>query len=188
MNPLDTMTTPFEEETAETQDWFDSPRFDGITRLYSARQVVVQRGTIKQDHTVAREAAEQFYVRLRELFDQKKSITTFGPSRSVLLVSRVPVSSIERVALDGESRTSNALAQVLFAEVWGGTPKFEMGPLALDEALKEFDAVVRIGDAFIELKERGDGAPLDDVGISVAAVGPNSAAAVIRLVKRICGT
>jgi len=79
MNPLDTMTTPFDEETGETQAWFDSPRFDGITRLYSARQVVVQRGTIKQDHTVAREAAEQFYARLRELFDQKKSITTFGP-------------------------------------------------------------------------------------------------------------
>ena len=80
MNPLDAKTTnPLEEDTRETQAWFDSPRFDGITRLYSARQVVVQRGTIAQDHTVAREAAEQFYVRLRELFDQKKSITTFGP-------------------------------------------------------------------------------------------------------------
>ena len=80
MNPPDTKTTtPFDEETRETQAWFDSPRFEGITRLYSARQVVVQRGTIKQDHTVARVAAEQFYARLRELFDQKKSITTFGP-------------------------------------------------------------------------------------------------------------
>ena len=66
MNPLDTMTTPFEEETDQTQAWFDSPRFEGITRLYSARQVVVQRGTINQDHTVAREAAEQFYARVRQ--------------------------------------------------------------------------------------------------------------------------
>ena len=73
-------------------------------------------------------------------------ITTFGPSRSVLLVSRVPIPSIKRVALDGESRTSNALAQLLFAEVWGASPEFEMGPLALDDALKDFDAVVRIGD------------------------------------------
>jgi len=80
MNPLDTQTTtPFEQDTRETQDWFDSPRFEGLTRLYSARQVAVQRGTIAQDHTVAREAAEQFHARLRELFDQKKSITTFGP-------------------------------------------------------------------------------------------------------------
>jgi isocitrate/methylisocitrate lyase len=71
--------TPFEREVAATQRYFDSPRFDGITRLYSARQVVEQRGTIPTDHTVAREAAEAFYPRLRELFAQKKSITTFGP-------------------------------------------------------------------------------------------------------------
>ena len=57
----------------------DSPRFDGITRLYSARQVVEQRGTIPSDYIVAREAAEAFYPRLRELFAQRKSITTFGP-------------------------------------------------------------------------------------------------------------
>ena len=31
------------------------------------------------DYTVAREAAEGFYARLRELFAEKKSITTFGP-------------------------------------------------------------------------------------------------------------
>ncbi|OBF33638.1 isocitrate lyase [Mycobacterium sp. ACS1612] len=71
--------TPFDREVAATQQYFDSPRFDGIIRLYSARQVVEQRGTIVTDYTVAREAAEAFYPRLRELFAQKKSITTFGP-------------------------------------------------------------------------------------------------------------
>jgi isocitrate/methylisocitrate lyase len=71
--------TPFEREVAATQRYFDSPRFEGITRLYSARQVVEQRGTIPSDYIVAREAAEAFYPRLRELFAQKKSITTFGP-------------------------------------------------------------------------------------------------------------
>jgi isocitrate lyase len=69
----------FEQEVAETQKWFDSPRFAGITRLYSARQVVEQRGTISQDHTIAREAAVAFYERLRELFAERRSITTFGP-------------------------------------------------------------------------------------------------------------
>ena len=39
------------------QRYFDSPRFDGIIRLYSARQVVEQRGTIPTDYPVAREAA-----------------------------------------------------------------------------------------------------------------------------------
>src|SRR5271167_2787620 len=69
----------FERDVAATQRYLDSPRFDGITRLYSARQVVEQRGTIPSDYIVAREAAEAFYPRLRELFAQKKSITTFGP-------------------------------------------------------------------------------------------------------------
>jgi isocitrate lyase len=71
--------TPFERDVAETQRYFDSPRFEGKIRLYSARQVVEQRGTIPSDYIVAREAAEAFYPRLRELFAQKKSITTFGP-------------------------------------------------------------------------------------------------------------
>ncbi|MBB3604133.1 isocitrate lyase [Mycolicibacterium sp. BK556] len=74
-----TTESPFEREVAETQRYIDSPRFEGITRLYTARQVVEQRGTIPVDHTVAREASTAFYKRLRELFAAKKSITTFGP-------------------------------------------------------------------------------------------------------------
>src|SRR5687767_14465364 len=69
----------FESEVAETSRWLASSRFEGITRLYSARQVVEQRGTIQTDYTVARIAAEQFYARLQELFAQRKQITTFGP-------------------------------------------------------------------------------------------------------------
>ncbi len=69
----------FEQEVAETQRYIDSARFEGITRLYTARQVVEQRGTIPVDYTVAREASVAFYARLRELFGQRKSITTFGP-------------------------------------------------------------------------------------------------------------
>ena len=71
--------SPFEQDVAATQRYFDSPRFDGIIRLYTARQVAEQRGTIPSDYTVAREAATAFYPRLRELFAAKKSITTFGP-------------------------------------------------------------------------------------------------------------
>ena len=72
-------TSPFEQDVAATQRSMDSPRFQGIVRLYTARQVVEQRGTIPTDSTVAREAAAAFYERLRELFAQRKSITTFGP-------------------------------------------------------------------------------------------------------------
>ncbi|MEJ6537323.1 MAG: isocitrate lyase family protein, partial [Mycobacterium sp.] len=71
--------TDFEGEVAATQRYFDSPRFKGITRLYTARQVVEQRGTIGVDYTVARETSAAFHLRLRELFGQHRSITTFGP-------------------------------------------------------------------------------------------------------------
>ncbi len=69
----------FNKEVEETNKWFSSPRFDGITRLYSAQQVVEQRGTIQTEYTVAKRAAEDFYKMLRELFSEKKQITTFGP-------------------------------------------------------------------------------------------------------------
>src|SRR6476659_2965430 len=69
----------FEQDIAETQQWFDSPRVTGIVRLYTARQVVEQRGTIASDCTVAREAAAAFHDRLRQLFADRKSITTFAP-------------------------------------------------------------------------------------------------------------
>ncbi|OBI36226.1 isocitrate lyase ICL2 [Mycobacterium sp. E2238] len=71
--------TSFEDDIAATQRYMDDPRFAGITRLYTARQVVEQRGTIPTDYPVARNAAAAFYDRLRELFAAKKSITTFGP-------------------------------------------------------------------------------------------------------------
>ena len=72
-------TSSFESEIGETTTWLASPRFEGTTRLYSARAVVEQRGTIPADYTVARMAAEQFYDRLRQLFAERRQITTFGP-------------------------------------------------------------------------------------------------------------
>lgn len=68
-----------EREIAEFTAWFNSSRFEHTVRLYSPRQVVAQRGTIPCDYSIARSAAEGFYRRLRELFEQRKSITTFGP-------------------------------------------------------------------------------------------------------------
>jgi len=69
----------FEKEVAQLREWFASPRFAGIRRVHTAREVIEQRGTIRPDYKVAREAAEAFHARLRVLFSEKKSITTFGP-------------------------------------------------------------------------------------------------------------
>ncbi|MFQ5628591.1 MAG: isocitrate lyase ICL2 [bacterium] len=68
-----------EHEVNHTKQWFASARFKEITRLYSARQVVEQRGTIENDYSIARNAAKEFYELLRELFAKHESITTFGP-------------------------------------------------------------------------------------------------------------
>ena len=71
--------SPFETQEAAAREWFAQPRFDGIVRLHTAREVAAQQGTIQPDYTVARTAAEGFYARLRELFARGEQITTFGP-------------------------------------------------------------------------------------------------------------
>ena len=69
----------FELQVAAAREWFAQPRFDGIVRLHTAREVAAQQGTIQPDYTVARLAAEGFFSRLRELFAGGRQITTFGP-------------------------------------------------------------------------------------------------------------
>lgn len=69
----------FLEEILETKKWVESPRFKGILRLYSARDVVEQQGTIVNDYSIAKNAARDFYDRLRKAFAEGESLTTFGP-------------------------------------------------------------------------------------------------------------
>jgi len=85
----------FEKEVAETSEWLSSPRFQGITRLYSARQVVEQRGTIQDDYTIARTAAEGLFERLKELFAAGEAITTFGP------YSPGQAAAMKRIGIEG---------------------------------------------------------------------------------------
>lgn len=70
---------PHQDEWDVTRHWMEGDRFARTTRLYSPRQVVEQRGMIETDHPVARNAADRFYARLRELFDNRRAITTYGP-------------------------------------------------------------------------------------------------------------
>lgn len=74
------------------------------------------------------------------------SIASRGPVLSVTLFSRVPFDQIRSVALDEGSRTSAALAQILFRECHGIYP--DLQPLPLDCQPEEFstDAVLLIGD------------------------------------------
>ncbi len=69
----------FQDKLAEMQGWFDLPRFAGIQRLYTPREVVEQRGTIRDEYAVARDTAFAFHARLRELFVERQCMTSFGP-------------------------------------------------------------------------------------------------------------
>ncbi|MBN9164077.1 MAG: isocitrate lyase [Myxococcales bacterium 68-20] len=71
--------TTLDEQITAMRRWFDSPRFAGIRRLYTPREVVEQRGTIRDEYAVARDTAAAFHARLRELFVTRKCMTSFGP-------------------------------------------------------------------------------------------------------------
>lgn len=85
----------FEEQVSEMQKWFESPRFKGIRRLYTPREVVEQRGTIRNEYVVARDTAAAFHARLRELFETGKCMTSFGP------YSPGEAVAMKRVGLEG---------------------------------------------------------------------------------------
>jgi isocitrate lyase len=71
--------SPIDDEVEPIRQWMTSPRFAGISRLHTPRQVVEQRGTIETEYPIARNAARRFHARLRELFAERRAITTFGP-------------------------------------------------------------------------------------------------------------
>jgi len=72
-------TQQMQEAVEACKAYMSQPRFKGVKRLYSARQVAEQQGTLYNDYSIAKEAAVAFYDRLRQLYQEKKQITTFGP-------------------------------------------------------------------------------------------------------------
>src|SRR3990167_7998711 len=67
------------EELRETEKWFRSERFRHITRLHTPYDVVALRGSIQEDHTVAKQAATKMYGYLQRLFKEKGQEITYGP-------------------------------------------------------------------------------------------------------------
>lgn len=75
---------------------------------------------------------------------------------SVRLFSRVPFERIERLALDPSSMTSNALARIVLAELYGARPEARIGPVSrLDALLEDADAAILIGDAGMSAEAGG---------------------------------
>ena len=79
------------------------------------------------------------------------AIASRRPVRSILLVSKVPVEKIKKVALDTSSMTSVALTKVLFARWWGGERQFTAMAPRIETMLAEHDAGLVIGDPALKI-------------------------------------
>jgi predicted solute-binding protein len=75
-----------------------------------------------------------------------------GPVRSILLVSRCPVSEIRTLAVDSGSRTSVALTRIILAEKYGCRPAMTAQAPKLADMLAQSDAALIIGDPALHLE------------------------------------
>jgi chorismate dehydratase len=82
------------------------------------------------------------------------AIAARGPVRSVKLFSRVPLGSIQRLALDEGSRTSQALVRVWLDAAHAVRPDFiELLPLGVPPLESTADAVLLIGDRAMKVPD-----------------------------------
>lgn len=79
-------------------------------------------------------------------------IAAIAEVRSVLLVSRVPIAEIRRVALDENSRTSAALVRIVLEEGHGVTPSYHPERADLSTMLAAADAALLIGDPALRVE------------------------------------
>jgi len=75
--------------------------------------------------------------------------------RSILLISRRPIESVGRVAVDTSSRTSVALLRVLLSHFYGTPAEFTPHPPDLEAMLAGHDAALIIGDPALRLYDAG---------------------------------
>jgi chorismate dehydratase len=80
------------------------------------------------------------------------AVASRGPVDTVLFASRLPLAEVQSVALDVRSRTSAALLQVLFGEVFPPSVSLEITDPNPKEMLKEHDAALIIGDPAFGLR------------------------------------
>ncbi|MEK7230315.1 MAG: isocitrate lyase, partial [Candidatus Binatota bacterium] len=85
----DTEAIAWVEELREIEKWFRSERFRHITRLHTPYDVAALRGSIQEDHTVAKQSATKMYAYLQRLFKNKRQEITYGPFSSTGAVRAV---------------------------------------------------------------------------------------------------
>jgi len=78
-------------------------------------------------------------------------IASYGPVRSILLISKVPFSQIRTLATDSGSRTSVMLARIILTEKFGCDPQLISHTPDLAAMLGLADAALLIGDAALRV-------------------------------------
>ena len=74
-----------------------------------------------------------------------------GAVRSILLITKVPLSKIRTLAADISSRTSVMLARVILAHRYGSEPRLISLPPDLETMLSSADAALIIGDPALQI-------------------------------------
>ncbi len=85
------------------------------------------------------------------------AVASMNRVRSVILVSVVPLWKVKTVACDSGSRTSVALAKIIFSEFYHTHPDFRPAEADIATMLAQNDAALVIGDSalkFMEVNER----------------------------------
>jgi len=71
--------------------------------------------------------------------------------RSLLIIAKKPIEQVKRFALDGSSRSTQALTRILCAEKWKIAPEFFEAPPDLSAMLERADAALLIGDPALRI-------------------------------------
>ena len=79
------------------------------------------------------------------------SIASKERVRSLLVVSRAPIRSSKRIALDRSSRSTQALTRILCASRWNIAPEFREAEPEVENMLADSDAALLIGDPALRL-------------------------------------
>ena len=82
------------------------------------------------------------------------AIASGGPVASVLLLARLPLEEVKRVAVDAGSRSSAALLQILCAESYGIAPETESAEPEPAAMLEHCGAALVIGDPALYCAEK----------------------------------
>ena len=79
------------------------------------------------------------------------SIASKERVRSLLLVSKIPIREVRRIALDSSSRSTQALTRILCEDRWSIAPEFSQATPDVAEMLQSADAALLIGDPALRL-------------------------------------